>query len=69
MNIGDRVSVQPQTFGKGAREGTVVWVHRDNRFALVEFEIEPRGPSWGRKPGKIRLRECFQLRRGKSEKC
>jgi hypothetical protein len=63
MKIGEKVSVHPQTFGKGAMEGKVVYLHPENRYAVVEFEITPAGPKWGEKPKKIRLRECFQLRR------
>lgn len=65
MNIGDKVSVRPQTFGSSHMEGKVVWIHPDKRFALVEFAVEAKGPKWGRKTGKIRLRECFALRREK----
>ena len=65
MRIGDKVSVRPQTFGTGHMEGKVVWLHPDKRFALVEFEIQQQGPLWGKKPGKIRLRECFALQREK----
>lgn len=65
MNIGDKVSVRPQTFGDGAMKGKVIWIHPDQRFALVEFEIQQKGPLWGKKPGKIRLRECFPLSKQK----
>lgn len=73
MKIGDKVGVHPKTFGKGGMPGRVVWIHPQERFALVEFEIEPQGPKWAKKPGKIRLRECFLMVRKrpgeKGEKC
>ena len=41
MKIGDKVSVRPETFGRGVREGKVIWIHPDKRFAMVEFEVQP----------------------------
>ena len=67
MKIGDKVSVRPQTFGGKTIEGRMVYVHPKERFAVVEFEIEQKGPRWLQKPGKIRLRESFFLTR-KEEK-
>lgn len=63
MKIGDKVGVHPKTFGRGGMQGRVVWIHPKRRFAVIEFEIQPQGPKWAKKPGKIRLRECFQLAR------
>lgn len=63
MNIGDKVSVRPETFGRGVIEGKVIWIHPDKRFALVEFEVQPQGPKWETQRRKIRLRECFPMLR------
>ena len=63
MKIGDKVSVRPETFGRGVREGTVIWIHPDKRFALVEFEVQTQGPKWKKQRRKIRLRECFPMLR------
>lgn len=43
---------------RGAVTGTVVWVHPQGRFALVERPLPPK--LWG---GASVLRECVMLRR------
>lgn len=63
MNIGDKVSVRTETSGRGVREGKVIWINPDKRFALVEFEVQPQGPKWEKQRRKIRLRECFPMLR------
>ncbi len=50
INLGDTVSVTPETFGKGKRRGVVVYIHPRNRFFTAEFEL-PGG----------KVRESFPL--------
>ena len=63
MKVGDKASVHTRTFGDGAREGRVIWIHPKGRFALLEFEIRPQAPKWMKQPATVYLRECFLLAR------
>ena len=65
MKVGEKVSVCPATFGDGAMEGKVIYVHPKEHYALVEFTVMPDGPKWGQKRKPVCLRECFLLRKKK----
>ena len=69
MKIGEKVSVHPQTFGKGAMEGKVVYLHPENRYAVVEFEITPRGRSGAKSRRRSGCGNAFSCVGVKSEKC
>ena len=62
MKIGEKVSLRPQTFGKGAMEGTVTYIHPQGRFAMVEFQVRVKAPWWAEARPAV-LRECVQLAR------
>ena len=62
VTVGKKVSVRPQTFGKGAMEGTVTYIHPQGRFAMVEFRVRIKAPWWADARPAV-IRECFQLAR------
>lgn len=69
LKLGDRVQVVPETiFGaemkRLPRTGTVIYIHPQGRFCVLEFEPQVRGGILS-DPYQRRatLRECFLLRR------
>lgn len=53
--IGRKISFKPACMDVGTKTGTIVWVHPQGRFIVVEYECPPR--RW--REESVKIRECL----------